>query len=156
MKFRIQGKKVQCVRFGDETGKRGWGKVVASFAVGAKKVPPAEIAALTTEERRELDRWLQAAQGDQATQASEQRVRGGGAMLEELAAAVKVCDSMTGEQADAIWAGMARLARALRKAGQPKPKRQQAATGVALPGQADLLAELATGDAMLPGDANVE
>jgi hypothetical protein len=162
MKFRIQGKKVQCVRFGGETGKRGWGKVVASFAVGLKKLPQAEIQALTAEERRELARWLEAREGSQVTQVSAERVRGGGALLDELAQAVKVCESLTDEQANALWMGMGRLARALRKAGQPKPKRQ-ATTSTVLAGQADLLAELTAegdevggaGDTSLPADANV-
>ena len=50
--------------------------------------------------------------------------------------------TLTADHAAKIWAGMGELAKALRKAGHPKPKRERTAPA-ALAGQADLLAEAA-------------
>ncbi len=48
---------------------------------------------------------------------------------------------MTDGEASATWSALGEVAKALRKIGHPKPKRERLAV-VVVPGQADLLAEV--------------
>ena len=70
----------------------------------------------------------------------------GGQTLADLADAIRAAGTLTDDQAAAVWRGLADVAKALRKAGHPKPKpkpKRQRPAPVALPGQADLLADAA-------------
>ena len=62
--------------------------------------------------------------------------------LADLAGAIRAADTLTADHAAAVWRGLADVAKALRKAGHPKPRRERPAL-VAQPGQADLLADAA-------------
>lgn len=140
MQFREQGKKIQCIRSSyDPAAKRSHQKVVAAFDRYADKMPSADVADLTEEERQELAAWFGQRQASRAASMSQYRARSGGQALDDLAKAISAADSMTAEQAAAVWHGLAEVAKALRKAGHPKPKRERPASVVA--GQADLLAE---------------
>lgn len=141
MQFREQGKKIQCIRSTyDPASKRSHQKVVAAFDRWADKLPSVEVADLTDAERQELAVWFGQRQTIRTASMSQHRARSGGQALDDLAQAISAAESMTAEQAAAVWHGLADVAKALRKAGHPKPKRERPAP-VALTGQADLLAE---------------
>ena len=143
MQFREQGKKIQCIRSTyDPATKRSHQKVVASFNRWADSLPSDGLEGLTEAERAELVEWFAAKQAK--AQASRQQWKVGDAprALSDLAEAIRAADALDAAHAAKIWAGMADVAKALRKAGHPKPKRQRPAP-VALPGQADLLADAA-------------
>ena len=143
MQFREQGKKIQCIRSTyDPATKRSYQKVVASFNRWADSLPSDGLEGLTEAERAELVEWFAAKQAK--AQASRQQWKVGDAprTLADLAESIRAADTLTADHAAKIWAGMGELAKALRKAGHPKPKRERTAPA-ALAGQADLLAEAA-------------
>ena len=151
MQFREQGKKIQCIRSTyDPASKRSHQKVVASFGRWSDSLPSAGLEELTEAEHAELVAWF--ADRQAKAQASRQQWKVGDAprSLADLADAIRTADTLTADHAARIWAGMAELAKALRKAGHPRPKRERPAPA-ALPGQADLLASAAEPDpAILP------
>lgn len=141
MQFREQGKKIQCIRSTyDPASKRSHQKVVASFDRWAVELPP--LPELTDAERVEASEWFAARQAAKAERMNQYRASIGGQTLADLADAIRAGGTLTDDQAAAVWRGLADVAKALRKAGHPKPKRQRPAP-VALPGQADLLADAA-------------
>ena len=97
---------------------------------------------LTDAERQELAAWFDARQSAKAERMNQYRASIGGQTLADLADAIRAGGTLTDDQAAAVWRGLADVAKALRKAGHPKPKRERPAP-VALPGQADLLADAA-------------
>ena len=86
--------------------------------------------------------WFDARQSAKAECMNQYRASIGGQTLADLADAIRAAGTLTDDQAAAVWRGLADVAKALRKAGHPKPKRERPAP-VALPGQADLLADAA-------------
>lgn len=139
MQFREQGRKVQCIRSTyDPATKRSYQKVIASFSRWADTLPSDEVADLTEAERGELAAWFEARQAEKENQTNQYRATYGARTLADLAAAIRAADALDDAQAVAIWQGLADVAKALRKAGHPKPKRQHPAPAV-LPGQGDLL-----------------
>ena len=141
MQFREQGKKIQCIRSTyNPDSKRSHQKVVGAFDRWADKLPSAELGELTDAERQELAAWFDARQSAKAERMNQYRASIGGQTLADLADAIRAAGTLTDDQAAAVWHGLADVAKALRKAGHPKPKRERLASG-ALPGQADLLAE---------------
>lgn len=140
MQFREQGKKIQCIRSSyDPAVKRSHQTVVAAFDRYADAVPSADVVDLTEGERQELDAWFDQRQASRAASMSQYRASSGGQTLNDLAKAISAADSMTAEQAAALWLGLAAVAKSLRKAGHSKPQRERPASVVT--GQADLLAE---------------
>jgi len=140
MQFREQGKKIQCIRSSyDPASKRSHQKVVAAFDRCADKIQSANVADLTEAERQELAVWFGQRQASRAASMSQYRARSGGQALDDLAQAINAAKSMTAEQAAAVWHGLAKVAKALRKAGHPKPKHERSVS--ILPKQDDLLAE---------------
>ena len=143
MQFREQGKKIQCIRSTyDPASKRSHQKVVGAFDRWADKLPSVGLEELTDTERQELAAWFDARQSAKAERMNQYRASIGGQTLADLADAIRAAGTLTDDQAAAVWRGLADVAKALRKAGHPKPKRERPAP-VALPGQADLLAEAA-------------
>lgn len=150
MQFREQGKKIQCIRSNyDPAAKRSHQKVVAAFDRYADKMPSADVADLTEEERQELAVWFGQRQTIRTASMSQYRARSGGQTLDDLAKAISAAENLTAEQAAAVWHGLADVAKALRKAGHPKPKRERPAP-VVLSGQADLLAGAVEPATVLP------
>ena len=145
MQFREQGKKIQCIRSTyDPASKRSHQKVVASFDRWADKLPSVGLEELTDTERQELAAWFDARQSAKAERMNQYRASIGGQTLADLADAIRAAGTLTDDQAAAVWRGLADVAKALRKAGHPKPKpKRQRPAPVALPGQADLLADIA-------------
>lgn len=143
MQFREQGKKIQCIRSTyDPASKRSHQKVVGAFDRWADKLPSVGLEGLTDTERQELAAWFDARQSAKAERMNQYRASIGGQTLADLADAIRAASTLTDDQAAAVWRGLADVAKALRKAGHPKPKRERPAP-VALPGQADLLADAA-------------
>lgn len=139
MQFREQGRKVQCIRSTyDPATKRSYQKVIASFSRWADTLPSDEVADLTEDERGELAAWFDARQAEKENRTNQYRASYGAQTLADLAAAIRAADALDDAQAVAIWQGLADVAKALRKAGHAKPKRQHPAPAV-LPGQGDLL-----------------
>jgi hypothetical protein len=141
MQFREQGKKIQCIRSAyDPSSKRSHQKVVAAFERWADKVPSVEVADLTEEERQELATWFEARQSVKAERMNQYRVTSAASTLVQLGESIKATGAaMTDAEAALTWRALTDVAKALRKAGHPKPKRERLAPVVS--GQADLLVE---------------
>ena len=141
MQFREQGKKIQCIRSTyDPATKRSHQKVIAAFDRWADKLPSVEVADLTDTERQELAAWFEARQSVKAERMNQYRVMSAASTLVQLAESIKATGAaMTDKEAALTWSALAEVAKALRKAGHSKPKRERPASVVA--GQADLLAE---------------
>jgi hypothetical protein len=141
MQFREQGKKIQCIRSAyDPASKRSHQKVVAAFERWADKVPSVEVADLTDAERQELAAWFEARQSVKAERMNQYRVMSAASTLAQLGESIKATgEAMTDAEAALTWRALTDVAKALRKAGHPKPKRERLAPVVS--GQADLLAE---------------
>lgn len=157
MQFREQGRKVQCIRSTyDPAIKRSYQKVIASFSRWADTLPSDEVADLTEDERGELAAWFEARQAEKENRTNQYRASYGAQTLADLAAAIRAADALDDAQAGAIWQGLADVAKALRKAGHAKPKRQHQAPAV-LPGQGDLLdaAQVAADPALPAADRSV-
>ena len=141
MQFREQGKKIQCIRSTyDPASKRSHQKVVGAFDRYADKLPSVGLEELIDAERQELGKWFGARQSDKAERMNQYQVMSAASSLAQLGASIKAMgEAMTDAEAAATWSALADVAKALRKAGHPKPKRSRPASVVA--GQADLLAE---------------
>jgi hypothetical protein len=140
LELRVVGKKIHCVRFKAQAAKLGQGKTVASFRADVEEIPDGVVSALSSKEYKQLEAWFEVWRGlREKALLSEARIAAGGWVLEDLARAVEDHGGLTGKQADALWMGVTRVAKALRKAGFPKPKR--AARAQKIPGQLDLLDE---------------
>ena len=141
MQFREQGKKIQCIRSTyDPATKRSHQKVVAAFERWADKLPSDGLADLTDAERQELAAWFEARQSVKSERMNQYRVMGASSTLVQLAESIKATGAaMTDSEAALTWSALAEVAKALRKAGHPKPKRERPASVGS--GQADLLAE---------------
>jgi hypothetical protein len=139
MQFREQGKKIQCIRSTyDPASKRSNQKVIGTFDRWTDKLPSVGLERLTDAERQELAAWFEAKQVKRAANCQQWKVGDAPRTLADLAEALRASDTLTADHAVKIWAGMGELAKVLRKAGHPKPKR----TGkVAPPGSPDLLVE---------------
>lgn len=142
MQFREQGKKIQCIRSAyDPASKRSHQKVVGAFDRWADKLPSAGLEDLTDAERQELAGWFDAKQAKRAASRQQWKLGDGPQSLADLADSIRSAESLTDAQAAAMWQGLADVAKALRKAGHPKPKRERPAP-VALPDPPNLLASV--------------
>lgn len=153
MQFRIQGKKIQCIRSTyDPISKRNHQKLIASFDRYADKIPPASMVNLTDSERQELGQWFDAQQTASAKRMNQYRVMSAASLLAQLGDSIKATGAaMTDKEAAATWSALAEVAKAMRKAGHPKPKRERQASVVS--GQADLLAEAVDTAPALPPES---
>jgi len=140
MQFREQGKKIQCIRSTyDSATKRSHQKVVGAFDRYTDKLPSVGLEGLTNDERLNLGMWFDARQSVKIERMNQYRVMSAALSLAQLGESIKAMGgAMTDHEANATWAALNEVARALRKAGHPKPKRERVASVGA--GQADLLA----------------
>ena len=138
MQFREQGKKIQCIRSTyDPATKRCHQKVVATLDRSANKLVFAQMLDLTNAEQKALAKWFITRQVAQAERNDQQRVMGAADSLAQLGQSIRATGAaMTDSEAAATWSALTDVAKALRKAGHPKPKRP----AFALSGQGDLLA----------------
>jgi hypothetical protein len=124
MQIREQGRKIQCIRsVYDPAVQRSHQKVIATFTRYTTTMPTTGLDELTDQERAELEKWL-AAKRDQYQSANRAHIaRSAEQWLGELTASIAADEpDMTPEKAAAIWKGIGEVAKALRKAGHPKPK----------------------------------
>ena len=144
MQFRHQGKKLQCIRSTyDPASKRSHQKVVAALSRWADRYSSDEVAELTPAELAELDAYLAKKNAElhqaRLNHAVWNATRAEGELV-KLAEAIGTVEALTDEQAAMIWAGLAGVSKALKKAGHPKPQAEKKANP-ALAGQGDLLGE---------------
>lgn len=133
MQIREQGRKVQCIRSEyDATIGRSRQKVVATFARYTTSMPAEGLEKLTDAELKTLEAWLSAKQEQHQSANRRYAARSADTWLNEFAAALANGDAtMTAEHAAAIWKGLSAAAKALRKAGHPKPKAERKAPAAA-------------------------
>ncbi len=128
MQFRIQGKKVQCIRSAYDPSpgvKRSHQKLVASFDRWAKALPHAGLEELTDEEMRELAAWFKEQQAKEEEVSNQIRVENAASSLKHLAKSIGFMGAaMTDAEAAATWSALNDVAKALRKSGHRKPARQ--------------------------------
>lgn len=143
MQFRIQARRVQCIRATyDPTIKRARQVVVASFNRWSDRIPADEVAELTDQERAELAVWWAEQQADQAARFRALNLSGLGRRLGELVDDVEQAadGELSAEQAAQAWEQVSRLQKALKRAGHTRPKKPaQPAPAPAPEGQGDLL-----------------
>jgi len=138
MQFRRQANKIQCIRATyDSQTKTSPQKVIVSFPSYLREAPPEAIALLTEPEREQLLAFIAARQEKARDDLACSAVNRLGEKISRGAMALLAVSITTGE-ADAIWAGMSALSKALKKAGHPRPQKPAAAPAVA-PGQQSLI-----------------
>lgn len=122
MQFREQGKKMQCIRSTyDPASKRSRQHVVFAFDRWSDKLP-SDLTGLTDIERQELAVWFDARKATDTQNIKKYRAAVADRTLSELADAVQFGGIVHDAHAAAVWRGLADVAKALRKAGHPKPK----------------------------------
>ena len=143
MQFRVQARRVQCIRATyDPSIKRARQVVVASFSRWSDSIPADEVADLTDQERAELATWWAEQRADQDARLRRVVLRDLGRRLGALADEVEQAadGELSAEQAVAAWEQIARLQKALKRAGFPRPKKPaQPPVKPPLEGQGDLL-----------------
>lgn len=141
MQFREQGKKIQCIRSTyDPSSKRSLQKVIATLDRTVDKLVFSQVSDLTDAEQQELTKWFIARRIAEAERNDERRVMNAASDLAALGQAVRATGAaLTDGEAAATWNALTGVAKALRKAGHPKPKRERPAS--AMSSQGDLLAE---------------
>lgn len=130
MHFREQGKSLQLVRTTYNPAKgRGEQTVVAKLPQYTYTIPDDVRQLLTADEVAQLTDYLAALEAGRRQQANAYHLR---KLTEDMTMAVEALKAgSTPSDADAIWTAMADMAKALKKAGYPKPKARNSATGPA-------------------------
>uniref|UniRef100_UPI003BEF368D hypothetical protein n=1 Tax=Burkholderia arboris TaxID=488730 RepID=UPI003BEF368D len=146
MLIREQGRLVKVLRlkYSDAT-KRNRHVVIGAFRVD-EGVPPELIELLARSERRELLQWLAAYRDSQAMARTRTVLADASMRLDELAAALEAAAGLLEPaEADALWCKLQAIARSLHRGGHPRPKRPRRSTAqrAPVPGQMDLVDELA-------------
>lgn len=143
MQFRVQGKRIQCIRATyDSAAKRSRQAVVASFNRWADRIPADETAALTYAERAELAAWWSAHRAAQDARFRQVNLTQLGLRLAELVEDVENAadGELSAVTAETAWEQLARLQKALKRAGFPRPaKPAKPAKSTPAAGQGDLL-----------------
>lgn len=145
MQIREQGRKIQCIRSTyDPAIKRSRQTVVASLPLYCERPVREQLPELTDDEAAQLITWWEARRERWVARSARVRVGMLGQGLEDMVMAVELAadGTLSAEQAAQAWEQIARLQKALKKAGHPRPKRPApAAKAAALDGQGDLLSE---------------
>lgn len=126
MQIRERGKKVVCIKteYVPEK-KRTYGKTVASQPKYMSTVSDEVCQQLTKEEVDELQKWLD----DRQKERNVDSIKADLSIIRSVSngaaeALERELGELTDDQAAEIWAGIARLQKALKKAGHPRPQRQ--------------------------------
>ena len=140
MQFRVQANKLQFIRsvYSSEK-KRCDQKLVGSMPANKDEFPSDDdVKNLSAYEKKELSDYLQARAAKKLADNRINKIHVAGYSLSGLADAIAITDS----QAMEIWEGLAKVSKALKKAGYPKPGKSNAAPAaqVVPTGQGDLLA----------------
>lgn len=120
MHFREQGRSLQLIRTTyDPEKRRGVQTVVAKLPQYTYSVPGEVRALLTDDEAQQLNDYLAAVQAGRNQQSQAYHLR---QLAEDIGKATEALKAGgTPPDPDALWASMAELGKALRKAGHPKP-----------------------------------
>ena len=142
MQFRIQGRKIQCIRSTyDSEIKRSRQKVVASFDKWTDKMPSAGLDDFTDEEREELAAWLSQRAEEQTEASMVTTLLVADSTIARISAAVAsehALEVLDEALAAKVWTELVDLQKALRKAGYPRPTSKAKPVAKAA-GQGDLL-----------------
>lgn len=145
MQFRIQARRVQCIRATyDPAIQRSRQVVVASFNRWSDSIPTDEVAALTDQERAELAAWWSAHRAAQDAQFRRVNLIQLGLRLADLADDVENAadGELSAVTAETAWEQLARLQKALKRAGFPRPVKAAKPRITSTPaGQGDLLGD---------------
>ena len=143
MQFRIQARRVQCIRATyDPAIQRSRQVVVASFNRWSDRIPADEVAALTDQERGELATWWNAQEAGRDALLRKLNLDELGRRLAKLVDYVEQAadGELSAEQAGAAWEQLARMQKALKRAGHPRPAKPAKPAAQPVPaGQGDLL-----------------
>ena len=126
MQIKERGKKVVCIKteYVPEK-KRTYGRQVASQAKHLSTVSDDARQQLTPEEVEEFQAWLDKREQERAESSLRVSLSFAVDYTGEAAEALeKGVAELTEERANKLWEDMARLQKALKKAGHPRPKRQ--------------------------------
>lgn len=126
MQIRERGKKVVCIKteYVPEK-KRTYGRTVASQSKYMSTVSYEVCQQLNKEEVDELQKWLDDRQERQNVSSLQVSLSFVVDYTAEAAEALETgAADLSDEQADKLWQDMARLQKALKKAGHPRPKKQ--------------------------------
>lgn len=120
MHFREQGRSLQLIRTSYDASKgRGIQTVIGKLPQFSYVIPAEIEKLLTAEEMRQLADYLAALEAGRKDQGLSFKLRG---VAEDIAAAAAaVLAGHAPKDADAIWAAMAEMGKALKKAGHPRP-----------------------------------
>lgn len=122
MHFREQGKSLQLVRTTYESEKgRGVQKVVARLPRFSYTVPENVKALLTQDELVQLSDYLKALQAQREQDSHTLYARSGHAFVRSVREAIESKAAL--DDPEKLWAEIALLTKALRKAGYPRPKK---------------------------------
>lgn len=143
MQFRVQGKKIQCIRaVYDPQAKRSRQTMIASFDRWSDRIPADGTAGLTDLERSELQAWLDARAEKSRAETAKIDAMYSADYINRVTRTVETsADILSADQAERLWVSIDKLQKALKKAGHPKPRKPAKPVSKALPGQADLLSE---------------
>ncbi|MBZ0106198.1 MAG: hypothetical protein K8H84_11265 [Sulfuricella denitrificans] len=139
MQIRIQSNKVQLIRSSyDSTLKRSTGRVIVSFSKWSDgRLSDEQRALLSDDEKSTLDKWLSAQRIKREQTSMELAIRLADWQLSELVNAIQA-GSVSADQANAIWSGMAKIHKKLRAVGHRRPKSKSVADRARNPAQVEL------------------
>lgn len=144
MQFRIQARRVQCIRATyDPAIQRSRQVVVASFNRWSDSIPTDEVAALTDAERAKLASWWSAHRAAQDALFRQVNLTQLGLRLAELVEDVENAadGELSAVTAETAWEQLARMQKALKRAGFPRPTKAAKPARPAPAGQGDLLGD---------------
>lgn len=142
MQIREVGGRVTLVRIApDPTGRYKRQSIIGTFRRDGDIVPKSVFAKLTADERNRLKLWLSADTSRQSLAAHRETFNKAGNQIDVLITALdEAAEFLNPSEADALWQRLAKLSRALSRAGFDKPKRAVKPKS-ALSKQIDLLDE---------------
>ncbi|WP_420213445.1 hypothetical protein ACN8ZM_40240 (plasmid) [Burkholderia aenigmatica] len=138
MLIREHGQTVKLLRLEVRPGTNRKRQVVIGTFRSSAAPPGALLAELSSVELKALNKWLDAQQQLNEYAAMREVTHSAPNALGELARALEVAaETLSADQADAIWTEIGAIARALKRADHQRPRRSRVAHSV--PGQLDLV-----------------
>lgn len=139
MLIREQGRSIKLIRTVRDIGSRRLRQTVIGAFRADEDVPPELLDQMDRNERRELAVWLAAWRDSQAMAQARLVLANAPGRLDELVTALDAAaGSLAPAEADMFWDKLHVIARSLRRAGHPRPKRRPPALQP-IPGQLDLI-----------------
>lgn len=139
MQFKRQGRRTQVLAYRgyDKEKRRAIVKMMGSIDVYSYEPSDGLIENLTDEEKTELQSYIETERQSAEKQSRQYSVKSAARRINEVADTIKAGDFQPDEAwAAKVWSAMDALARELRRAGHPKPKKMP--QKAAMPGQGGL------------------